>query len=247
MEGIDSDPIFGEPLANYPSDRTRPLIIAGVVCALVSVLLNFTLAQVPNWWGPVSTIVIMALLVLVCAWYLLHLWNREIVLYARGFSYREGSNTVFFFYEEIRSIRLRAERLAYFGGLIRRSIYRFTVTTRQDESFTITNLYLRADELGTKLTDQINRILEPDIAHRLEAGEKVAFGDTLTLDMDGLKEGSRTLVWAEYGGYRLGNHRLSLLDRAGAVWYSLPIPEVDNITLLLERLRQRQSVNKPTS
>jgi len=241
MEGIEADPILGQPLANYPSERLRPLIIAGIIGAPVALALGLTTAQVLDWWGPVLTLVIMALVSLGLAWYVLHIWNREIILYERGFSYREGSNTVFFLYEEIASIRLHAERLAYFGGLLRRDVYRFTVTTKQDEHFRITNLYRRAAELGTRLTDQLNRTLGPKIALRLANGETVSFGDTLTIRADGLGESGRVLAWDAFGGYRIGGRKLTLLDQAGAVWYALPLSEVDNINLLLEVLRERRT------
>jgi len=241
MELIDPDPILGQPLAHFPSNRLRPLIVAGVIGWPIALVLGLTTAQVTDWWGPVVTVVIMAIVVLALAWYILHGWNREIILYERGFSYREGSNTVFFRYHEIASIRLRAERLAYFGGLLHRSIYRFTVTTTEEERFTITNLYLRAAELGTKLTDQINHVLQPQIAQKIANGEAVAFGDTLTLKADGLQEAGRDLVWTDFGGYRVGGHQLALLDKSGAVWYALPLPEVDNVLLLVDLLREHMS------
>ena len=242
MELIDPDPILGQPLAHFPSDRLRPLIVAGVVGAPIALALGLTTAQVSAWWGPVVTVVIIAPVTLILAWYVLHGWNREIILYERGFSYREGSKTVFFRYNEIASIRLRAERLAYFGGLIRRNIYRFTVTTTEAERFTITNLYHRAAELGTKLTEQINLVLQPQITQKIAEGSAVAFGDTLTVKADGLHENGRDLSWEAFGGYRIGGRQLALLDQSGAVWYTLPLAEVDNITLLVDLLRQRQGV-----
>jgi hypothetical protein len=241
MEGIEPDALLGEPVANYPSDRMRPLIIAGVVIAPVALALGLTTAQVTDWWGPVVTVVMMALVVLGAGWYVLHLWNREIVLFERGFSYREGSKTVFFLYDEIASIRLRAERLVYFGGLLRRDVYHFTVTTTEAERFAITNVYRRAAELGTRLTDAANRVLGPKVARKLAAGEKVGFGDSLWASRDGLYDGAAALAWADYGGYRIGGRRLTLLDASGAVWLALPLADVDNVTLLLELLREKQA------
>lgn len=240
MDGIDADPLLGEAVANYPSDRLRPLLIAGVVVAPVALVLGLTTALVTDWWGPVVTVVLMATTVLVLSWYVLHVWNREIVLYERGFSYREGSKTVFFRYDEIAAIRQRAERRVYFGGLLRRDVYHFTVTTTKAERFSITNLYRRAAELGQRLNEQVDRTLGPQIAQQLAAGGAVAFGDMLTLNAAGLREAGRRLDWTNYGGYRLGGSRLALLDAAGAVWLALPLAEVDNVTLLLELLRQHQ-------
>ncbi len=244
MTPIEPDPILGEAVANYPSNRLRPLIVAYGIGGPVALILALTTAQITAWWGPLLTVAIMAVVTLVLGWYVLHLWNREIILYSRGFSYREGSRVIFFLYNEVASIRLHAERLAYFGGLLRRDVYRFTVTTAQDERFTITNLYRRADELGTRLTEHIDRVLGPKIGRKLANGEAVAFGDTLVLRAEGLRDQDRGLAWADFGGYRIGGRKLALLDSTGAVWYSLPIAEVDNITLLLEVLRQRQPVKK---
>lgn len=241
LETIPPDPLLGDAVANYPSDRLRPLIVAGAAIAPVALALGLTTAQVTDWWGPIITVVLMALVVLGAGWYVLHLWNREIILYERGFSYREGSKTVFFLYDEIASIRLRAERLAYFGGLLRRDVYHFTVTTTEAERFAVTNLYRRAAELGTRLTDAANRVLGPKVARKLAAGEKVAFGDTLRASSEGLYDGSAALAWADYGGYRIGERRLSLLDGSGTVWRALPLAEVDNVTLLLELLREKPS------
>lgn len=239
MQVIEPDPIFGQSLAHFPSDRLRPLLVAGVVGGGVALALGLTTAQTLEWWGPVVTVVVMALVALALGWYVLHVWNREIILYERGFSYREGSRTVFFRYDEIASIRLRAERLAYFGGLLRRDVYRFTVTTREAERFTITNLYRRADELGTRLTDMVNRVLEPEIDRQLADGGSVAFGESLALSADGLRAAARDLSWADYGGYRIGERQLWLLDGAGSVWLALPLADVDNVALLLELLRER--------
>ncbi len=112
MQVIDPDPLLGEALDHFPSNRLRPLITAGVVIAPVALLLGLTTAQVEAWWGPLVTVVGVALVVLVAGWYVLHGWNREIILYERGFSYREGSQTIFMRYDEIAAVRLRAERLA---------------------------------------------------------------------------------------------------------------------------------------
>ncbi len=244
IDAIDPDPILGQAVANFPSNRLRPLIIAGAVIAPVALALGLTTAQVTDWWGPLVTVVVTALVALALIWYVLHLWNREIVLYERGFSYREGSKTVFFRYDEVASIRLQAERLAYFGGLLRRDVYRFTVTTTEAERFVITNLYLHAAELGTRLAEQIDRTLGPKIARELADGGKVAFGDTLRVSRDGLYDGEAALPWPEYGGYRIGGSKLSLLDASGAIWLALPHSEVDNITLLLELLREHQTVTR---
>ena len=161
---IEADPVYGDALGVYPSDRMRLLVPAVVIIVGVGFLLNFTLAAVQDWWGPTLTVIIMAVVALAAGWPVLHLWNWEIILYTDGFSVREGSRTVFFVYEEIRSIRQSGQQLAYFGGLVRRSTLRFTVITVRDERIVLTNLYIHVEQLASRLEAKVNCRLNPSCA-----------------------------------------------------------------------------------
>ncbi len=235
---IDDNPVLGKLIASYPSDRGRLLLPAGLVAGAIAIILNYTLAEVEAWWAPLLTVIIMALVVLAAGWYVLHLWNREMVLYEQGFSYREGSRPVFFRYTEIATIRQRGERLAYLGGLYRRTTYEFVLTTWKGDVITLNNVYRRVAELGKRMEQKVNAVLWPVLAERVAKGEAVLFSATLSLTATGLREGGRDLTWAEYGGYRVENRRLVVLDTTGATWAAVPLVEVDNITLLLQVLRE---------
>ncbi len=237
---LDADPVLGAVVATYPIDRARLLIPAGLVVGVVSVVLNFTLATVPAW-GPPLTVGVMAVVALAVGWWVLHFWNREVVLYENGFSYREGGRDVLFHFAEIHSFRQRAEQVAYFFGLARRVSYRFTLIALRGERIVLGNQYRRVGELGLRLEQGVNRQLEPAIRDRLAKGERVPFSDTLRLSAGGLHERGRDLLWADYGGYRLAGGHLRLLDTAGAEWFSLPLAEVDNLTLLVGLLREQKT------
>ncbi len=235
---IEDNPVLGPLIASYPSDRGRLLVPAASIVGGVAVLLNYTLADVDAWWSPVLTVILMALVMLAAGWYVLHHWNREVILFEHGFSYREGSRPVFFRYTEIAHIRQRAERLAYLGGVYRRTVYRFVLTTGQGDVIVLTNLYRRVAELGARMEQKVNAVLWPVIAERLAKGETAPFSATLGLSGRGLHEGGRDLTWDVYGGYRIENRRLALLNRAGEMWFTVPLTDVDNVTLLLQVLRE---------
>jgi len=238
---VESDPLLGGFLANYPSDRARLLIPAVIVSGIVAVILNFTTAAVEAWWGPPLTIILMALVVLIVGWRVLHFWNREVMLYEHGFSYREGGRTVFFLYHELASIRQRAERLVYFGGLIRRTTYRYTLISIRGEKIVLTNLYKNVDHLMERLEQKLNALLEPQIIERLNSGEKVPFSDTLRLSKSGLHESGRDLHWSEFGGYKAGGGQLTLLARDGTAWLTLALPDIDNLAILIGLLKQQET------
>jgi hypothetical protein len=250
---LPPDPELGAALAHHPSDRLPPLIVAGVIGAPVMVVLNFTLARAETWYARPLTVILVAALGLALGWYILHIWNREIILYERGFTYREGSKTVPFFYDEIRAIRLRAERRAYFGGRWRRTVYRFTLTTTRDEQFIITNAYRRASALGAALEAHIMAKLRPILAARLAAGAWVAFGAGLSASTTGVRaadaDGTREIAWAQVGGIGRADRQLIIRDAAGGAWARVPLAAIDNLILLIEIIqmyRERAHGGEPS-
>lgn len=245
---IEADPLLGNVIANYPSNRARLIIPAAIIIGVVAVVLNFTVAALDTWWSPPLTVILMGAVSLIASWPVLHLWNREVVLYDNGFSFREGGRTVYFLYPEVKSLRQHGQQLAYFGGLIRRSTFRFTITTIRDERMILTNLYSNIGQLGARLEAKINPILAPLIDEQLSRGEKVPFSDTLRLSREGLYEGDRNLPWSSFAGYKIKAGRLHLFTNADeGEWFRLPLAEVDNITLLLSLFKQREKQTSETT
>jgi hypothetical protein len=235
---VEEDVLFGRELGYYPVDRARLLIPAGVLVIAVGVILNFTVAEADGW-GPLVTTGLMTTISLIAGWWVLHQWNREVTLYENGFTFREGSKTVFFTYGEIRSFRLRAERLRYFGGLLRRTVYRYTLLTSKDERILLTGNYRRIAELGDRLEAQIVAAQRPIAAERLARGERLSFSDALTLSQAGLQAGGRELAWSAFSGWRVEKGTLALLE-GETEWLRLPLAEVDNLALLIGLLKERR-------
>lgn len=240
--GLEADPLLGKPLANYPSDRVRALVVAGIIGGIAAVILNFTVAAIPEWWAPPLTVILMAALVLGLGWYILHIWNREIILYDRGFTYQEGSRSVPFHYEEITAIRLNAERLRYFGGLIRRNRYHYRIVVQNGDVIEINGgWYKRAGELGTKLSEQVNALLIPRLQAAFDGGDTLHFGDLLSANRDGFSVDNAALTWEQFSGYSIGGGKLAIHDQQKAIWFSQPLGDIDNITLLISILKQHSS------
>lgn len=239
ISALEADPVLGRPLGNYVSDRFRLLWMAGAAVLGLGLFLNFTIGAIEEGWGPPLTFVLTTAIVLGAGWGVLHLWNREIILYERGFTVGEGARVVPIHYDEVAHVRLRAERVGYLGGLIHQTHTRFTLTTIHDEPIVITNWYHRADELGARLTVLVDAALRPQIETRWAQGEAVPFADGLALSADGMHSGGATLLWQDYGGYRIADSQLTVLDTAGEAWTTVPLAALDNATLLITFLRER--------
>lgn len=238
---IEADPVFGKFIDNYPSNRARLLVPAVILSGIAAVILNATVASVEAWWGPVLTVILMAGIVLIVGWRALHFWNREVILYENGFSYREGARPVFFLYHEILSIRQQGQRLAYFGGLIRRNTYQFTLTTLRGEVMVLDNLYVRIEELGAQIEKQVYAVLDPYLREQMTKGERIPFSNTLRLSSDGLHEKGRDLSWSQFDGYQVSSGQITLYAQPDkSAWLSIPLPDVDNLPILVRWLKQHE-------
>jgi len=245
---FDDDPEFGKFVANFPNNRLRLLLTSGAILATVWFVVTVALWRVEANLASVITVGIVSLAALGVGWYVAHFWNRELTMYQRGFSYREGSHVVFISYAEIIALRQQAERRVYFGGLLKRIVYRTTLKTTKDENIVLNNLYRRMDELNLRLEQETIRLLKPMIERSMANGEKVPFGDFLSLNATGIYQhriaanpyhDDQSLLWTDFAGYQIEGGRLILRSKAQGDWGSIPLESIDNLRLLLELLQKR--------
>ncbi|GAB4328460.1 MAG: hypothetical protein Kow00117_14910 [Phototrophicales bacterium] len=236
---IDDDPILGQFIANYPINRLRLLIPAGAVLLVVWFMTTIALWQVEPALAATITVAIIFVAVLIVGWFVLHLWNREIILYEKGFTYREGSNIAYIRFQEIVSIHQRGQVVSYFGGLLKRSTYQFTIHTQNDETITLNTLYNRLDNLTLRLEQAIMPHLLERTRQQLESGELIQFHTQLSIDSSGLHNNTRQLSWEDFGGYDIKQGKLHLKHHQGDIWLSISLHEIINIRVLLAHLEER--------
>lgn len=235
---LAADPILGDVIANYPSDRVRLLLIGGGIYAVVAFTINLAFLPVDPQTASIIVIGAMAILALVIGWGILHSWNHEVIVYSRGFSYREGSRVVFFMFNEISGIHLHLERYAYFGGLIRRTIRRMTLTTVEDETIILDNRYKRIEELIGRLERAITPALKRNVEAQFAAGRSAAFGSNLSLSPEGITAHGKSLPWSDYAGYNVSGGALVFRSRTADQWASVSLNDLDNLALLVELLNE---------
>ncbi|MBL8153235.1 MAG: hypothetical protein JNM70_03550 [Anaerolineae bacterium] len=245
----NAHPEYGAAIGGYRIDRLRLILPSALLVVLLGLGLNFTLVESDPLRGPFLTTLIVAGAALALGWRALHYWNRQIVLFERGFSFREGAETVSFDYAEIASIRQQGEQLAYFGGLIRHRRFRFTLTTIRGEIIELTNLYERVDQLVEQIEQRVYPRLGGQIMAAFAREERVPFSDSLSLSRDGLHHRGKALAWEDLAGYAVQNGNLVLRASDGTDWLSLPLAEIDNLPLLVDLLRRRSDsrpLNRPS-
>lgn len=237
--GLGDDPVLGKYIRHYPSDRLRLLLLGGVVVGVAWFVTTVALWQVESDQAFIITVVVLFLVTLVVIWFMAHLWNREVVLYEQGFSYREGSHTAFILYATVSRFRQQAERRLYFGGFVRRTVYNLSIYTDEDEHIRLNSLYRRIDELSLRLEQKITAAQLGAARRQLQEGGKVVFNSGLSMDAEGLHTGDYRLRWEDLGGHKLQNRQIHIAAKSGEVWHSAPLAGVDNVRLLIELLREQ--------
>jgi hypothetical protein len=234
---IEDDPALGRYVGHYPSNRLMLLIRGGIIYAVAVGLLQLIFLTVPDNIAGIFLPMLFAGVGLGVAWYVLHLWNREVILYEHGFSYREGSRLAQFYYGKIVTVRQKAERVAYFG-FIKRDLYTMTLISDQDEILTLNNVYSSIAELVSKLESTITRARLPIAQARLARSETLDFG-AVRLSQQGIETDAGVLTWADFAGYRLEGKDIKLAARTNPDYAAFPVKQLDNVLLLLALLRGR--------
>jgi hypothetical protein len=235
---IESDPIFGKVIKNYPSDRVRLALIGGGIYGFVAVVVNFAFLPVDAQTASLAVIIVLAVTALLVGWWVLHLWNREIVLYQRGFSYTEGSRTIFIHFDEITTIRQRAERRVYFSGLVRRTFREVIIKTVHNETIHLNSFYRRLDDFITRLEHITAPLLQARVEHQLAENREIPFSQDLTLKPDGIQAGERFLAWADYNGFQIKEGKLIIEGQDTQL--SAPLSTLNNLKVLLDLLNAKR-------
>ena len=242
-----ADDILGRYISHHPVNRLRLVSQAGLVYFIAVAVLQLLFVDLDDQTAFILLIFFFSAIALGLGWYVMHLWNREVVIYEKGFNFREGSSIADFKYGEIASFRQKAERLRYFGGLFRRNVYTFTVRTYNDEVIKLTNLYTDIEKLGNNLEVGINSVLDNRVRQSLIYGESVSFGEGFEMSDVGIKADEQDLEWDQFEGFGTKQGRLTLSSKTDESWYQIPLEDVDNLSLLVKMLRERASSSSDES
>lgn len=237
---FEDDPTLGEYISHHPSRRVMLLMRGVIIYAIPTLILQVLFLNVDDQTAAIFLPFIYALLAGAVIWYVLHLWNREVVLYERGLSYRQGSATAYVLYGNIVRVRQSIEKQS-FAGLFPRTVYDYTLTTDLDETLRITNLYSETAKLTRALDAFIARDRLPMMRHQMASGQEVPFTERLRLTREGILAEERELFWHEFMGYRVQGGTMILQSKDNPEWAKIPVSEISNPVLLIALFKERRN------
>lgn len=232
QQPIEDHPALGRYISHHPSRRGVLILRGGLVYTAIVMPLNLIFINDDSIVVAILLPSVFIICALVILWYIAHLWNREVILYERGFTYREGSQLGTFFYQEITTLKANVQRASYFG-VFRRTAYNYILKTQQEEMLTITNLYDEIERLTERLESYIIRDRLPLIRGQMLNGETVPFGEALRASKMGLEYEGRELFWHEIAGYSVRGGYLYIQSQDDDAWATIQLNEINNILLLV--------------
>lgn len=234
---FDADPVLGAYVSHHPSNRVLLMIRAGIFYGVAVIVLQLVFFPVPDETAAIYLPIAFAAVAGVALWYMLHHWNREVVLYQRGFTYRQGSTTAYILYANVIKV---LQNIEVFGtGSFKRRFYDYKLVTDMDETLPITNVYSNPDKLTRLLEKFITRDRLQILEGRLAKGEHVNLAPDFTLTPQGILRADGELFWHEYRGARVKNGQITIASSRDETWATLPADSFDNPLLTLAALKQR--------
>jgi hypothetical protein len=241
-----ADPVLGKYISHHPSRRLMLLLRGAIFYAIPAWILQLLTANLDDQTAALFVPFTLAAIAGAVGWYILHLWNREVVLYEKGFSYRRGSVTAYFRYENIAVLRQSIEKHSILG-LFPRTVYNYTLISDIDETIQLNNLYSNTEKLTRSLDALIALARMPHIRQMIAAGQAVPFSDSFKLSREGLVQGEHELFWHEFKGYKVQSGRLILQSSDNPEWAALALREINNPPLLLALLKERVKNREDTA
>jgi uncharacterized membrane protein YiaA len=236
---FEADPTLGDYISHHPSRRMMLLIRGAVIYSVAVLLLQIIFWSVDDQTASIFLPFIYAAISGGVFWYVLHLWNREVVLYEHGLSYQQGSNTAHVLYANIVRVRQRIEKVSL-AGFFARTIYDYTLITVLDETLQITNLYSETEKLTRALDAYIARDRLPIIRQQIVSGQEAPFTEELRLTREGILYEARELFWHEYQGYRVQAGMMILQSKDNPEWAKISVIDINNPVLLITLLKERR-------
>ena len=229
-------PAYGRYRSHHPSRRIVLMVRAGVAYTIAVIVLQLLTWNVSDNVAAIFLPVAYGGIAAAALWYVVHYWNREVVLYERGFTYHEGSRTGQFYYKDITTVRQNIEDLSI-GRLRLRTIYTYQMISRFDEQLTINNIYSETRNLINRLDSFIARERLPELREDLAQGKPIQFGDAFQLTQEGIRYDGKTLVWDDVVNVRVRGGSLIIDSGDSEAWAIESVPAIDNVVIIIGMIK----------
>lgn len=234
---IEDDPILGRYVAHFTAHRLKLLLQAGAIYAVSALIITFTTWDLEGTLVDVVVPLLYALVAMPLIWAVAHLWNREVIVFERGFTYRQGSVVAAFPFHMIAQVDVQITTLRLFG-LIPYERVLGQLRSEQGDLIRVDGVFKDSRRLLELLERGILRDRLPVLQAQIDNRQEVEFG-ALTLTREGLRDrDGRALSWEAFTRARVERDSIAIVS-GHDVWGRYHDRDLHSEALLVRLLMER--------
>jgi len=165
-------------------------------------------------------------------------WKKGVVVYERGFVYRDRKGLQTWRWEDILTMTSAITR-HYYNGIYTGTTHIYTLLNRQNQKLKLADSILKVENLANAIDTNIFPLLYPRAADMYNAGEALAFGP-VAISKQGIAIGKRTYPWTDVKEVSIRRGTLKVSKKEGG-WFSgagAAASAIPNLRVLLAIVHQ---------
>ncbi len=144
-------------------------------------------------------------------------WNKAVVVYERGFAYRDRKGIRIWRWEDVVSMTSAITR-HYHSGIYTGTTHIYTLHNRKNRRLVLSDSMRKVEELAKNIDEGIFPLLYARAADGYNAGQVIAFGP-VTINTAGISIGRKTYPWPDVKEVSIRKGILKVSRKDGS-WFS---------------------------
>ena len=188
--------------------------------------------------APVLIAVLLSGLGLLAGWGAYVNWRKGVVVYERGFAYRDRTGLQTWRWDDILTMTSAITR-HYHNGIYTGTTHIYTLLNRQNQKLKLVDSIGKVEDLAKTIDTNIFPLLYPRAVDQYNAGEMLAFGP-LAISKQGITIGEKTYPWGAVKEVSIHHGILKVTKKEGG-WFSgarAAASVIPNLRVLLAIIQQ---------
>jgi hypothetical protein len=188
--------------------------------------------------APLIIAIILFLLGLVVAWSAYNNRAKGVLVYERGFAYRDRKGVQAWRWEDMVSLTSAVIR-HYTNGIYTGTTHAYTLYNRQNVRLVLNDVFAKVEELAKVVEQNIFPLLYAQVSAQYNGGQTVVFGP-VSISKTGIQIFKKTYPWAEVKEVSIQKGILRVSKKDGG-WFSgasASVSGIPNLRVLLSIIDQ---------
>lgn len=193
--------------------------------------------------GPLVLAGILFLIGLATGWSAYSNWNKSVMIYERGFAYRDRKGVQAWQWISVVSI-LTAITRHYYNGVYTGTTHVYTLFNNQNEKLVLNDYFKKVEDIAKIIEQGIYPILYERATQSYNSGQMLTFGP-VAINKGGIVIGKKTYPWTDVKQVSIQNGYVKVSKKDGG-WFSgasASAAAIPNLRILLSIIHQVVGIN----